>query len=154
MKNLLLATIVTLSSLTCLAQSDELDSKWLTYIVESERHTIFMQSMNLEGAADSTFWVIFKDYEADMEKLRIEYIQDLKTYAAKYNTMTSDEADRLMKRHYARELSRTITQRKYHKKITKQIDGLTAARFVQIDNSVSMIMKLSALDEIPFIGDK
>lgn len=145
--------LVSFTTLSSFAQVDVLDAKWMNYMVESERKTVFMQAMELDASADSVFWVLYNEYEADLEKIRAEYIQDLGTYAETYKTMTGDDADLLMKRHYARELSRTMTQRKYHKKMSKQIDALTAARFVQVDNAVSMILRLSVMDEMPFIGD-
>lgn len=154
MKKILLGLIVSFTTLSSFAQVDELDSKWMRYMVESERRTVFDNAMDLEASADSVFWVLYNEYETELDKIRSEYIQDLGTYAKQYNTMTGEEADALMKRHYARELSRTMTQRKYHKKMSKQIDPLTSARFVQVDNAVSMILRLSVMDEFPFIGDK
>lgn len=154
MKKILLGLIVSFTTLSSFAQVDELDSKWMRYMVESERKTVFMQAMDLEASADTVFWGLFNEYEADLDKIRAEYIQDLGLYAEKYNTMTGEEADALMKRHYAREMSRTGTQKKYHKKMSKQIDPLTAARFVQVDNAISMILRLSIMDEFPFIGEK
>ncbi len=154
MKKILLGLIISFTTLSSFAQVDELDSKWLRYMVESERRTVFMSAMDLEASADSVFWVLFNEYEADLDKLRAEYVQDLGIYAEKYNTMTAEDADELMTRHYAREVSHTKTQRAYYKKMKKQINALTAARFVQVDNAVSMIMRLSIMDEFPFIGDK
>jgi hypothetical protein len=44
-------------------------------------------------------------------------------------------------------------QKKYHKLISKAVDAKSAARFVQLDDAISMMYRLSVMDEIPFVGD-
>ncbi len=153
MKNLILALFAVILSASSFAQVDELDSKWLRYMVESERRTVFLEAMDLKGAADSTFWVLFNEYEKELDKIREEYIKDLYEYSKKYDHMSGDDADNYINRHFAQESQRIAVQKKYHKKIAKAVDQKTAARFVQVDDAVHMIMRLNVMDEFPFIGD-
>lgn len=154
MKKLLLGLLISFTTLSGFAQVDELDSKWMRYMVESERRTVFMNAMNLQAGQDSTFWNLYNQYETELDAIRAEYINDLGTYAKKFNNMTAEDATMLTKNHYAREKSRMKAQMKYYKKMAKEIDPMTAARFIQVDDAVSMILRLSIMDEFPFIGDK
>jgi hypothetical protein len=78
---------------------------------------------------------------------------DLKKYADEYITMTDEQANELTASSYKRQMSRLKIQKKYHAKISKTVDGKTAARFVQLDNAITMLYRLSVMDEIPFVGD-
>ncbi len=153
MKNLILALFAIMLSASTFAQADDLDSKWLRYMVESERRTVFLEAMDLKGAADSTFWVLFNEYEKELDEMRKKYIEDLAEYAKKYDHMTGDDASDYINNHFTHETQRIALQKKYHKKIGKAVDQKTAARFIQVDDAVYMIMRLNVMDEFPFIGD-
>ena len=74
MKKILLGLIVSFTTLSSFAQVDELDSKWMRYMVESERKTVFMQAMDLEASADTVFWGLFNEYNNMTEDYFINFL--------------------------------------------------------------------------------
>ena len=156
MKKLILIFIASVFSLASFSQnSPELDEKWANYMIETERMAIFQEAMtNLpEGEKADTFWQLYKAYESELEGLRQRYFEGLKKYAEVYYKMTDEQADELIAENYKRHMDRLKLQKKYHKLISKNVDAKTAARFVQLDDAVSMLYRLSVMDEIPFVGD-
>jgi hypothetical protein len=106
-----------------------------------------------EGEKADTFWQLYKAYESELEGLRQRYFEGLKKYAEVYDKMTEEQANELIAENYKRHMDRLKLQKKYHKLISKNVDAKTAARFVQLDDTVSMLYRLSVMDEIPFVGD-
>ncbi|MCZ4409804.1 hypothetical protein O3Q51_13370 [Cryomorphaceae bacterium 1068] len=153
MKKLILSALVFLFAATTFAQEGELDTKWTNYMVETERRMIFDEAMDLESPKKEAFWKIYDEYEKELEGFRTSYMTDLKKYAEEYATMTDEQANELIASSFKRKMGRMKLQKKYHAQIVKMVDAKTAARFVQLDDAISMLLRLSVMDEIPFIGD-
>jgi hypothetical protein len=155
MKRLIVLCFVGTLSVSAYAQAPELDEKWANYMIETERMAIFKEAMNHlpEGEKSDTFRQLYKAYESELEGIRQRYIEDLKRYAEVYATMTDEQANELIAANFKRHADRAKLQKKYHKLIAKNVDGLTAARFVQLDDAISILYRLSVMDEIPFVGD-
>ncbi|MFT6998082.1 MAG: hypothetical protein ACJAQ4_001841 [Cryomorphaceae bacterium] len=153
MKKLILSALALIFAATSFSQGGELDTKWTNYMVETERRIVFNESMDLESPKKEAFWLLYDEYEKELEVIRRSYMTDLKKYADEYITMTDEQANELTASSYKRQMSRLKIQKKYHAKISKTVDGKTAARFVQLDNAITMLYRLSVMDEIPFVGD-
>ena len=153
MKRLIVAIALCVSSIGLFAQEGGLDEKWLNYMVETERRVIFNEGMKLTDANKDAFWAIFDEYETGLDEVRKQYMEYLKKYAAEYQTMTDEQATDLMKKGQSLSFQRAILQRKYSKKIAKEVGGKVAIRFVQIDNALYMLLSLQVMDEIPMVGD-
>jgi len=153
MKKLIICGVFVLAAGLAFSQEGKLDEKWTNYMVETERRVIFDQTMNLESTQKDAFWKIYDQYETELESIRNSYMQDLKKYAEMYSTLTDEQANELVASNYKRQMNRIKLQKKYHAQIAKMIDGKTAARFVQLDDAVSMMYRLTIMDEIPFVGD-
>lgn len=153
MKKLVFSLFTLVIAATSFAQEGELDTKWTNYMVETERRMIFDEAMDLESPKKEAFWKIYDEYEKELEAFRSDYMTDLKKYAEEYATMTDEQANELIASSYKRQMNRMKMQKKYHAQIAKMVDGKTAARFVQLDDAISMLLRLSVMDEIPFIGD-
>ncbi len=153
MKKAVLSLVALFMGCMAFAQQGELDEKWANYMVETERRVIFDQAMNLESPKKEAFWNLYDQYEVELEGIRKSYMRDLKKYADMYETLTGEQANELVAASHKRQMNRIKLQKKYHAQIAKLVDAKTAARFVQLDDAVSMMYRLSIMDEIPFVGD-
>jgi len=153
MKKIMIVLVLAISSMGLFAQDGGLDGKWLNYMVETERRAVFNEGMILTDQNKDAFWAIYDEYEEGLVEIRKQYMDYLKRYAAEYETMTDEQAADLTKMGQNTDLQRLMLQRKYAKKLSKELGGKIAARFVQIDNAVYMLMTLQVVDEIPMVGD-
>ncbi len=153
MKNLIVAVTLLLTGLSTWAQQGDLDEKWLGYMVETERRAIFQEGMILTDVDKDGFWVIYDEYEESLSGIRKQSMEYLKSYASEYESMTDEQAMELTKNLQGISMQRLMLQRKYSKKIGKEIGGNVAARFTQIDDAVYMLLRLQVMDEIPMVGD-
>lgn len=153
MKQLAVAVVLFFTVLSGWAQQGNLDEKWLGYMVETERRAIFQEGMILTDENREAFWALYDEYEDNLAIIRKQDLGSLKRYAAEYENMTDEQAIEITKDHQNTAMQRLFLQKKYVKKIAKEAGGKVAARFAQIDNAVTMLMRLQIMDEIPMVGD-
>jgi len=153
MKKVIFSALALIFCATSFSQAGELDTKWTNYMVETERRMVFDQSMDLESPKKEAFWKIYDEYEKELDAIRKSYMTDLQMYAEKYETLTGEEANELVASSHKRQMNRLKVQKKYHAQVAKMVDPKTAARFVQLDDAISMLYRLSIMDAIPFVGD-
>lgn len=153
MKKVLVLVAFALTVISGFAQEDGLDPKFASYLIETERRAVFTQNMNLNEADAKIFAPIFNAFESELEVLRKQGIENLKTYGEKYETMNDEDAAGIMKKMLANEAKRTSIRKKYNKQVSKALGAKVAARFLQLDSIVAMVLRLSIYDELPLVGD-
>lgn len=153
MKKMLVAFVLLFAGLLGHAQQGSLDEKWLGYMIETERRAVFQEGMILTDENRETFWALYDEYEENLAIVRKQNMESLKRYAAEYETITDEQAIEITKNLQNAEMQRIFLQKKYAKKMAKEVGGKVAARFAQIDNAVYMLMRLQVMDEIPMVGD-
>ncbi len=153
MKKLIVLFAFSLTVLGGFAQESELDPKFASYMIETERRTVFVQNMNLNEADAKIFWPIFDAFEAELLTLRETGIINLKTYGEQYEKMTDEQASTLMNSMLKNEALRSKVRKKYYKKFSKELGGKVATRVMQLDSIVAMVLRLSIYDELPLVGD-
>tara|TARA_R110002050_G_scaffold204327_1_gene339560 strand:- start:48985 stop:49452 length:468 start_codon:yes stop_codon:yes gene_type:complete len=153
MKKVLVSLAFALTVIGGFAQESDIDPKFASYMIETERRTVFVQNMNLNEVDAKVFWVIYDAFETELKPLRESGVANLKAYGEQYEKMTDDQAAAIMKTSLANEAKRAKIRKKYYNKMAKELGAKTASRFMQLDTVVSMILKLSIYDELPLIGD-
>jgi len=133
--------------------NDGVDPKFASYMIETERRTVFVQNMNLSDTDAKIFWEIFDQFEAELIPLREKGINTLKTYAEQYEKITDEQAATIEKGILANQAKRVKIRKKYFNKMNKALGGKIATRFMQLDNIIAMVLRLSIYDEIPLVGD-
>lgn len=153
MKNLLLAIGLLLTVFNGFAQEADIDPKFASYMIETERRTVFMQNMNLNDSTSKIFWVIYDEFESELKVIREAGIANLKKYADDYEKMTDEQADEIMKVSLKNEAKRAAIRKKYYAKVSKALGAKVGIRFMQLDTIINMVLKLSIYDELPLVGD-
>ena len=133
--------------------NDGIDPKFASYMIETERKTVFVQNMTLSDSIAPIFWGIYDQFEAELLLVRESGIANLKKYGTEFETLTDDQADEIMKVTLANEVKRNKIRKKYYGKMSKAVGGKTATRFMQLDTIVNMVLRLSIYDELPLVGD-
>ncbi len=112
-----------------------------------------MGSMMLLSAADAAkFWPIYSDYDVALDKLNDQRIENIKQYAHSYNDLTDEEADRLIQKSVAFQKERAELLAGTYEKVKQALGGVTAARFVQIEHQLLLIIDLQIDSSLPIAG--
>ncbi|HBH05342.1 MAG TPA: hypothetical protein DDX92_01910 [Flavobacteriales bacterium] len=154
MKKYLLAIIAILLVAPIFAQEGQLDEKFTDYVIDTERRTVFMNAMNLDENDSKIFWTIYDEFEAELSKLRAESVENIREFVKDYHTLTNEQADKITKKSLELQKKRTALRSKYYVKMSKSLGAITASRFVEIDDIITMAIRLNVADQLPLVGDK
>ena len=120
--------------------------------IRADHAELISKVMMLSEKEAQAFWPVFRDYEKDLMKLNDERIRILKDYAENYGElMTEDKADALAERSLDWQAGRVKLMRNYYKKFSKALTPKTAAKFIQVENQIWILMDLQIAHEVPLI---
>jgi hypothetical protein len=118
-----------------------------------QQKTEMMGVMMALSAADAAkFWPIYNEYDAELMKLNDQRVENIKEYARTYNQMTDEKADELIKNAMTYQNQRSELLAKTYDRIKAAVGAITAARFVQVEHQLLLIIDLQIASELPVVG--
>lgn len=152
MKKQLTLLLTLLVSIGTFAQStDEID--FVQSIWGMEKRALVEEYMDLSDQEGTTFWPAYDSYEASRKDLGKDRIAILEQYATDYESLTGEEATDLINRAIANNISIQKLMKKTYKNMSKSIDPLRVAKFVQLENYLLISIQMEIQQNIPFIGE-
>jgi hypothetical protein len=127
------------------------DIELLRSDVRANTAEIIRVMMQLDDKDAAVFWPIYRDYESELSKLYDEKVAGIMDYADHYLEMTDAKADDLATRALQWEDQRTDLKKKYYERFKKALSPITAARFLQIENQILMLVDLQVASSLPII---
>jgi hypothetical protein len=151
---ILVATLA-LPSLAAFAQDNstlDSDIQVLRSDLRAQKTQIISDQLKLSDTEAKSFWPIYREYETELSKLNDEKVAILKDYATSYDNMTDTQIQALADRSFKLESRRTDLKQKYFKKISKAVSPKTAARFIQLENRLDLLLNLQIADSVPMLA--
>jgi hypothetical protein len=118
------------------------------------RRDVFQRAMGLTDAQKETFWNIYAEYDRQRSKLIDATTILLSDYITNYDTVTNEQATKMMDEAATLQEKQVKLRRKYADQIGQKLGGRVGARFFQIDDYLSTGIRLEVLSRIPFVGDQ
>lgn len=119
--------------------------------VNSEKVAIIGQIMQFSPEEASTFWPLYSVYSNELADLGDQKLTLIKDYAAHYETMTDGKADELVFGVLDLEQKRTALKRKHYGTIKAAMGSKPAARFLQVENQLLMLVDLQISSSLPVL---
>jgi hypothetical protein len=144
------------------AQSSATDAqkKNMQAYVELMRTNVAQQKAEIMGAimqlsADDAakFWPIYSEYNAELTKVNNMRVQNIQDYAQNYSQMTDDKADELIQKALDYQKQRAELLAKYYQLMKQPLGAITAARFLQVENQLLLIIDLQIDSALPIVGE-
>jgi Spy/CpxP family protein refolding chaperone len=120
--------------------------------LRTEKSALMTQAMMLTDTQSEKFWPLYREYENELDKITDARLNALKVYSDSYDSMTDKKADELVGDMFDMEKARLELRKKYYKKMKKALDGVTAARFAQVDRQISTLVDLEIMQMVPLIA--
>jgi hypothetical protein len=133
------------------SQNDQTEEELVLSYFKLEKKALVSQAMNLSDVQAEIFWPVYNAYEQETAKLTQMRIAYLKVYAEKYETITPEEADAIMKKAFEYQKKHLALEVKYYKILKKKLGALVATRFIQVEEYINTGVKMQLLDAIPFV---
>lgn len=116
-----------------------------------KRDVIAMNIPFTDKTKEEAFWDIYEEYEDALKSENKKYINLLKKYATNYETMDAKIADQMVKELYKLKKTRQKIELKTYKKMAKSVSAIEAARFVQINNRLGLLLDLGIASHLPML---
>jgi hypothetical protein len=117
--------------------------------VRAEKVAIITEVMGFTEAEDAAFWPIYREYDLEMAKLGDERVALIAEYAKNYANVTDELADRLASKALELESRRQELKGQVYQKVKKALSPLTAARFLQVEHQLLLLIDLQIASALP-----
>jgi hypothetical protein len=128
--------------------------------IELLRSDVRQQKAEMMGAimqlstADATkFWPIYTEYDTELNKLNDLRVANIQEYARTYGQMTDEKADELIQNGLKYRKQRSELLAKYYDRVKQELGATTAARFVQVEDQLLLIIDLQIDSSLPIVGE-
>jgi hypothetical protein len=145
------------SDTTSAAASESRETNIRAYVellradVNSKKTAILTQTMGFNDEQAAKFWPIYREYDLELQRLNDQKLAGIQDYAKNFDSMTDKKADELAKLALQLEDKRNDLKKKYYEKIREQLGGLVAARFLQVENQILMVIDLQIASSLPIV---
>jgi hypothetical protein len=119
--------------------------------VRSQKVAILTEMMDFTEQEDATFWPIYRDYDGELSKINDDRVTLIQEYAKNYEQMTDAVADRIALGALDLETRRQALKHKYYDRLKSALSAKTAARFLQVENQLLMILDLQISAALPVV---
>ena len=119
--------------------------------VRTKKAAIFTEIMQFNDQQAAKFWPIYHEYDDELQKLTDQKLAGIQEYAKNFGNMTDQKADELAMLALELENKRNDLKKTYYEKIREQLGGIIAARFLQIENQLLMIIDLQIAASLPIV---
>jgi hypothetical protein len=119
--------------------------------VKTKKTAILVELMQLTDEQAEKFWPIYREYDFELQTLNDRKLAGIQEYAKNFQNMTDEKADELATLALELENKRNDLKRKYYEKIRGQLGGIIAARFLQVENQMLMVIDLQIASSLPIV---
>jgi hypothetical protein len=119
--------------------------------VQAQRNDVVAHTMQLNDADAKNFWPLYREYVSKEQAIGDQRVSAIKDYASQYNAMNDAQADGLTDRMLKFDESRMQLRAEYYPKFKKAIGAKQAAKFLQVDNRLNLLVDLQIANAVPII---
>jgi len=120
--------------------------------VQAQKTDLITKSMQFSDTEAAAFWPLYKNYASEQKQigdLKLALIQD---YAANYDSMTDAKAGELSRKMLDIEKRTNDLRIKYLPLFEKALNQKRAAKFLQVDRRLSLMIDLQLVSIIPVLN--
>lgn len=119
--------------------------------VRQQKAEIMGAVMQLDIDQSAKFWPIYDEYDAELTKLNNLRVANIKEYSSNYDNMTDAKADELIQKALDYRKQRAELLAKYYGRVKASLGSIQAARFLQIEDQLLMIIDLQIASSLPLV---
>ena len=139
------------------AQSESRDVNLRAYIellrsdVRSQKVAILTEMMDFTEAEDAKFWPIYREYDVELAAINDDRVKLITDYGKNYETLSDADADRIARGAIELEGRRHALKQKYYDRVKAALSAKQAARFLQVENQILLIVDLQIAASLPVV---
>lgn len=119
--------------------------------VRAQAVAIITEVMEFSEEEDAKFWPVYREFERDLAGLNDQRLALIKEYAGNYTQMTDAVADKLARGALDLEGKRHELKVKYYDRFKTALAPKTAAKFLQVENQILLLLDLQIAASLPIV---
>jgi len=119
--------------------------------LRSDKKTLVAANMSLTEGEATKFWPVYDQYAVELAKINDNKLAAIKEYATKYDKLSSEDAQALVKRWNEADDAVIQLRSKYLPKFQDALRNKKTARFFQLDRRIGLVVDLQLASEIPLV---
>jgi hypothetical protein len=117
--------------------------------VRAQKVAIITEVMQFTEQEDAAFWPIYREYDVELSSLNDDRVKLIESYAKAYGTLSDASADDIASKALELEGRRTALKQKYYARLKGALSPRTAARFLQVENQLLLLIDLQIAAALP-----
>ncbi len=119
--------------------------------IKADKKLFVAENMELTEKEAKGFWPVYESFQKDLTSHNGKLLKLIEDYAANYETMTDQKAQALTKDYLALETARVKLLQSYVPKFSKVLGNIKTARYLQLENKISAVLKFELAANIPLV---
>ena len=117
--------------------------------IKTDKKAIITETMQFSQQESEAFWPIYNEYEHELSKLSDKRIANIKDFALHYDSLSNEKANQLVMNSFDFQEDRLNLNKKYFKKFAEVLTPNVAAKYMQLENQIQLILDLSIAANLP-----
>ena len=118
-------------------------------VIQVERQAIVSRAMDLTPEEMEGFWPLYGEYRREAAKIGDRIVALLQRYAANYDQLTDQTADKLLTDFVKIEQARARLKATFLPKFKQVLPAKKVARFYQVENKLDILILTELAERIP-----
>ena len=119
--------------------------------LKADAQAIMTAALDLSDKEGESFWPIYREYETARAQWGDQRVALIKQFAEKFDSLSQADAKSLADQWFKLQEDRLKMYRKYHDKVAKAVNPAVAARFIQVENQLNLVMDIQIAGEMPLV---
>ena len=145
--------IIAVFAMASNAQSNAEEIALMQSVYGMQKKDLIAKHMKIEAGKADLFWQMYDEYEVARKEIGTQRVKNIEQYASKYENLTNEDADALVKASMEVQKSFISLWDKTYKKMAKSISPITAAQFIQAEMFFENMIRQELSLDIPLIGE-
>lgn len=134
------------------AKAEAMEQIHLTRVaIQAGRQAIVTEGMDLTPAEMETFWPLYREYRLEAAKIGDRIVGLIERYAANYDSMTNEAANKLLNDFVKIERARADLKAKFLPRFKKVLPATKVVRFYQLENKMDIAVLNEMAEQIPLV---
>ena len=119
--------------------------------IKADKKLFVSENMELTEKEAKGFWSVYESFQKDLTSHNEKLLKLIEDYAQNYDTMTDRKAQALTQDYLALETARVKLLQSYVPKFSKVLGNIKTARYLQLENKISAVLKFELAANIPLV---
>jgi hypothetical protein len=118
-------------------------------IIFAQKKLVVIENMELTDEENTAFWPVYQKFQEELFPLAQRTAELILAYASVFQSLTDDQAAKIVDEYLTIQDSRQKVVRKYFKQFKKILPAKKVFRYLQIENKITAAVRYELAQEIP-----